>query len=376
MKWIRRMLIFILLTPILAVGAFSLLKHLALTGGTEPYKSFLVVLPGHSQLKVQQLNKTHALLQAKMLIKNQTNVHFLADSMVHRLLISGKEVTHHRVIRPVTLAPGDSLWITFPAFITTERLENILAAGPGQKDSVNYKFETVFYTPLLKKGKFGVSLEKNLPVFRPVTVVVEKIEKDSVRWRGMWLYLHTRFKNQNPFSFSARETSYRLSVQDSIWMPGKRSGMLRLPAYADSVIILPLYVPSENVSLKIYDLLRYGSGVKYDFDISFRAFSDEPVVSGSTCRMSDCGKSEITKHKRNRGIIILSDTPEEENILEPTPSAELFIENNFEAPAEVELLPEFHPVKLDVVGSENKKEANENEIFLPEVIQYSDSLPK
>jgi LEA14-like dessication related protein len=287
MKWLKKLFLSILILLLIVSATFFVLYKTGFFSRADVMTA-LVPKADRTIVNITHLNRDRSEMYVKMRVYNPTAIHFIADSVTYRFYVSGTEVLNTNLKRSISIKGHDSAWIVLPGTFYMEKLLSILRRCENEKlDTITYRLETDFYTSIMKKTQFSLTVEQKLPLFHPLEIEVRKIETDSVRRGSMYLRVHTYFSNRNVFNINVQDIRYSFAIGEHQWTKGSKPGMLQLSATSDTMVIFPLKVSLKEIGKSAWEILRRGKNVPYRLDLRM-------IAQSKSYWLDDCDVSLAT----------------------------------------------------------------------------------
>ena len=288
---VKRILFLIVIAVILIPATFLLIRYIAYVKDTSPDKTFLtpqidaaiVELTGISRQKVEMI--------VKLKINNPLPFTLTADSFSFRLSMDGQKIIYSTYTQSVSVKRNDSTWISLPLSVLRQDINAISSrADQQQKDSVMYVLDATFYTHIPFKKSFNVQKIKLLPVIHILSLKINKIEIDSLKFSNASLTIHTLFINKNAFPLNFSDINYTMLIQNHQWATGGRNGKVHIPAKSNTEIDMPMHVNFKQIGKTAFDLLTKSDSVDYDFTVTLKLVTENKSIKNNKVVIESAGK--------------------------------------------------------------------------------------
>jgi LEA14-like dessication related protein len=84
--------------------------------------------------------------------------------------------------------------------------------------------------------------------------------------------------------------SYQLQIEDNEGMEGNKPGTINIPAKDSATITIPVELNFKELGQGLYDLIRKGDELRYDFNLSTTMVSDEHLLEESDITLNATGQ--------------------------------------------------------------------------------------
>lgn len=282
MRAVKRIFLFIIVLPFILIGAFFFVRYLGYLKDPDPEKTFILPHLELAVFSVTNMDEEKTDVTASLLIDNPMPIGFTADSISYEIFITGKSVAKSSHRKSVTVKGADTSWIVVPVTLYTEKLVNILEANEAKGvDSVDYEIRAAFYTDLVFKRKFDITVKRKLPLVHIPEAKVTKIEIDPAGLSDLQLYVHTRIENKNVFALRSEDITYQFSVAGHPWVKGTEPVSIDIPPHSTAEVVFPVKIQLKEVGATAFTLLKKRKNIDYNFELNLRLGYEENVLSNS-----------------------------------------------------------------------------------------------
>jgi LEA14-like dessication related protein len=282
MRVVKRILVFIIVLPFILIGLFFMVRYLGYLKDPDPDKTFILPHLELAVFNVTNMNEVKTDVDARLLIDNPMPVGFTADSISYEIFITGQSIAKSSHRKSARIKGADTSWIVVPLTLYTEKLVNILEANEAKGvDSVDYEIRAAFYTDLVFKRQFDITVKRKLPLLYIPEVEVTKIEIDPDGLTELRLFVHTRIENKNVFDIESEDIVYQFSVAGHPWVKGTEPVSVEIPANSTAEVVFPVKVQLKEVGATAFTLLKNRRNIGYDLELSLRLGYEEDVLSNS-----------------------------------------------------------------------------------------------
>jgi len=286
----KKILLTILFFFIASLAVFFIWRFVGYTRDTSPHKTFLLPRVELSIMEITSLTAEKTEMTAKVILKNQLPFSFTADSLQYSIFINGIEVIKNHHKKTISLESNDTSLISLPLTIQNYHLKSILEASERKDiDSVEYRLHATFFTDIVFRKKFEVDIKRLLPLIYIPELTSEHIQVDSLNFSRAAIQLNVSIKNQNVFSFKAKNIAYKFAIEDHEWIEGEIPGVTDIKAQSVTELQIPIRVSFKEVSKTLFDLLKKGKNVKYKLELTFRIDSENHSVMNSKVILKSSG---------------------------------------------------------------------------------------
>jgi len=287
---IKKVALTLLFLAIAITASFFIWRFISYKTDKDPNKTFLLPHLELSDLEITTLDTEKMEMTVKMLIKNQLPISFTADSLQYRLFINDTEVMKDHYKKAITLKGSDSSLISLPVTVFTRDLFSILKANEkANNDSANYRLQLSFYTHIIFKKQFTLTIKKRLPLITIPRAKAEHIVIDSLNFKRAVLRLTVSIDNKNGFATKAKDIAYRLSIENNQLVSGIIPGLTDIRANGITDITIPVTLSLKDVGKTLFDLLKKGTNVSYKLRLAFNIESGSNMIMNSKVTLESEG---------------------------------------------------------------------------------------
>ena len=266
-----------------------------------PYRTLFIPRLDLSMLEVTDLSAERTDMVCKMLIHSPLPFNLLADSLQYKIYIDNVEIIKSTYAKSINIKRWDSTWLNLPLIIYNNKLLTELNRVKKQgMDSVVYRIHTTFYTHIPFKKTFNIDIETlRLRLYIP-KVHVEKVDYDSLNFKGVTLLLKLSIGNKNKFAFKCKDLKYKFSLANLPWVYGVKLGTIDIKQNDNTELILPLRISFADIFKSIGPLISKGGKTKYKFGLNFKLVSTSNSLKNSNVIIKDEGTlNEIIELVKN-----------------------------------------------------------------------------
>lgn len=246
-----------------------------------------------AQMQLTNLTAEQADMNMNMVIDNPAPVGLNIDSLHYKVYIEGNEVVKTTYPDSIQVDANDTTTVSLPITIYYDKLVSVLDKLEKQgKDSVIYKIDATIFSDMdiIPKDTFNLEAEKLLPLVRSPEINITDLNVEDLSFSGATMKVEALVKNKNVFSFGFENMSYRLQIEDNEWMEGDKPGTVNIPAKDSATITIPVELNFKELGQGLYDLIRKGDELTYDFRLSTSMVSDEHILEESDITLNATGK--------------------------------------------------------------------------------------
>ena len=287
---IKKVTLTLLVLVFVIIATFFILRYVSYVNDKSTYKTFLLPRLELSDIEITSLDTEKTEMTVKMLIKNQLPITFIVDSLQYHIFINDREVMKDHYKKSIMLKGDGSSLISLPVTIFTSDLISVLKANEKEyNDSVNYRLQLSFYTHIIFKKQFYITINKRLPVIRVPRVNAEHVEIDSLNFKRAVILLFVSINNKNDFSGKAKDIAYWLSIESNQWVNGIIPGFTDIRANGITDITIPMTLSLKGVGKTLIDLLKKGTNVRYKLHLAFNIESGNNMIMNSKVTLESEG---------------------------------------------------------------------------------------
>jgi LEA14-like dessication related protein len=286
-----RKIFLILLTLLLSlIFAFFIARYLGYLHDKDPNKTFLLPRIELSLFKITSLTADKTEMNVRMLIKNNMPLSFTADSIQYSIFINDAEIIKSSHKKSMVLKSMDSSWISLPISIFNHHLDSVLKVNERKHiDSVEYSIQASFYTNIIFKKKFNVSVKRFLPLIYIPEMEVTHIEVDSLNISRAVVLTHVMINNKNIFPIQSKNIIYELAIENNDIAKGTIPGLTDIKANSSTEIVIPAKISFTEVRKTLFSLLKKGSKINYKLHLTFNIEMKNNMINDSKVVLDGAG---------------------------------------------------------------------------------------
>jgi LEA14-like dessication related protein len=286
----KKALLFLLLLIILTVGGFLIWRYVGYVRDPDPNKTFLLPRVGMSVIEITSLTAEKTQMNVSVLVSNTLPFSFSADSFQYSLYINDAEIVKSRYKKSITLEASDSSWIKLPVTVSNRLVDSVITANEKRgNDSAEYRIHASFYTDIVFRKQFEVSVKRYLPLVHIPELKVERVEVDSLNFKRAAIMVHASIRNQNVFDLKFRDYLYELQIEDNELVKGVVNGLTVIKAKETTQLEIPVSISIKEVGKTLIDLVRKGKNVSYDLLLKLVVESEVDMLKGSKAVIKSSG---------------------------------------------------------------------------------------
>lgn len=246
-----------------------------------------------AQMQLINLTDERADMKMNMVIDNPAPVGLNIDSLHYTVYIEGNEVVKTTYPDSLQIDANDTATISLPLTIYYDKLQSVLDALEQQgKDSVVYKINATIFSDIdiIPKDRFDLEVERRLPLIRMLEIDVTDLKVEDLNFSGATMKVEALVKNKNVYSVGFEDMYYRLQIEDNELLEGAKPGTVNIPAKDAATITIPVELNFKELGKGLYDLIRKGDELRYDFRLSTEMVSDEHILEESEITLNATGQ--------------------------------------------------------------------------------------
>ncbi len=279
---IKKNLLILLLLIVCSIGTLFIWRYVNYARDKDPYKTFLLPRVEMSMAEISSLTAEKTEMTANVLIKNQFPFSFTADSFQYQLYINDAQIMKSRYKKSITLAANDSSWVALPITVFNHEVDSVIKANEKRDiDSVEYRMNASFFTDVIFKKHFDVTIKRFLPLVHIPILNVEHVEVDSLNFKRAAIIVHTTIINKNVFDIKLKDYAYQVQIEDHEWVKGNVKGLTNIKAHAITDIDIPVTLSFKEVGKTLFALLKKGKNVNYKLKLDLKVASDQNMMKES-----------------------------------------------------------------------------------------------
>jgi LEA14-like dessication related protein len=243
-----------------------------------------------SVVEISSLTAEKTEMNVSVLIKNTLPFAFRADSFQYQLYINDAEIMKSRYKKFISLEANDSSWIKLPVTVFNHDIDSVITANEKRKnDSAEYRMHASFYTDIIFRKKFSVTVKRYLPLIHIPDLKVNRIEVDSLNFKRAAILVHADVRNDNLFDIKLKDYAYEFQIEDHEWIKGIIKGRTNIKSRSVTAIEIPVTVSFKEVGKTIFKLLRKGKDVNYKLLLNLVIESDIDMLKNSKAVIKSSG---------------------------------------------------------------------------------------
>ena len=254
-----------------------------------------------SLIEINSITEEKTDMTVNVTIKNQIPFSFTADSLQYKIFINGTEVMQNVYRKSIILKGSDSSQIALPFTVFNRDLLSVLKTNAqNHVDSVEYRLQLSFFTPIMFRKKIDVEIKKVLPLVHLLELKVEDFKIDSLNFSRGAIQLLVSVKNENIYPIEARNIGYEFSIEDHKWVKGIIPGLTIINPKSTKELSIPLKMSFKEVGKTLFDILKTRDSINYKLRLKFSIVSENNMLKNSRVIIKNTGSiKSLIKTLRN-----------------------------------------------------------------------------
>lgn len=210
------------------------------------------------RLEMSTVNITHIdddviKMTVKMLIDNPLPVGFKANNLRYTVFMAKTPVVEETYAKPISVASGDSSFITLPMEVKVQQLSKVLKTLDRKDiDSTLYGVRAAFDldVPILGERTFTQTFEKRMPTIYVPKIKVEDLDFGKLGLKRTDVAAKVSIENKNKFPFSFTDTHYTVTIDGKEIAEGSQPEPVRIKAQGTTPVVFPVTMkPGKTLGL-------------------------------------------------------------------------------------------------------------------------------
>jgi LEA14-like dessication related protein len=287
---LKKVIYTISLLLVALIATFFIWRYASYARDRDPYKMFLLPRLELSELQIASISAKKIDLTAKLLIKNQIPISFIADSFQYQVYINNTQVMKDHYEKSIEIKSDQISSVSLPITLLRQDLVEVLKAGARDHlDSAEYIFHITFFTHIPFKKDFTIDIKRYLPLLRMVEIKEDHLAIQSFNFSTANLELTISINNPNVFPLQAKNIAYAVTIEGTPLAKGTIAGVSEIKAKSDSELKIPITVSVGELGKTLFDLLKNSKSVSCTIHLSFQIDSHNNMFKNSTVILESDG---------------------------------------------------------------------------------------